>query len=204
MVRRWFLAFAFTTGAIISSAIDPSVSRAQIPGGGGTAPAATPLLTVTAQETIVLQPVAVQMRVAFRAEGRKSEEALKSLSEHCRSAETMLSDLGRPGGSYKWTIATLSSTVPFVDNPETARQWLRRQAAQMQVNNPQMRGKLREMLLQEEEEMDGESDPLPNIHAANCRLIAEWPIADNKEDTKLDGVVNFVANLRREIGRAHV
>jgi hypothetical protein len=70
---------------------------------------------------------------------------------------------------------------------------MRRQAAQMQVNNPQMRGRLREMLLQEEEELDGDSEPLPLIHAASNRLVAEWPIT---KDT-LDSSIEFGAKLRR-------
>jgi hypothetical protein len=70
---------------------------------------------------------------------------------------------------------------------------MRRQAAQMQVNNPQMKGRLREMLLQEEEELDGESEPLPMIHSASNRLIAEWPIADSNLDSRAE----FGANLRR-------
>lgn len=155
--------------------------------------AGPPMLTVSAQESVTLEPVSIQLRVPFRVEGREGEQAITALREHRKSVEKLLSDLGRSDGVYRWTMPILTNTVPFVDNPESARVWMRRQAAQMQVNNPQMRGRLREMLLQEEEELDGDSEPLPLIHAASNRLVAEWPIT---KDT-LDSSIEFGAKLRR-------
>jgi uncharacterized protein YggE len=170
-----------------------SMCLAQNSGATIGAASGAPLLSVSAQESVSLQPVAVQLRVPFRVEGREGEEAISALREHRKTVEKLLGELGRTDGSYRWTMPILSNTVPFVENPESARQWMRRQAAQMQVNNPQMRGRLREMLLQEEEELDGDSEPLPFIHAATNRLVAEWPIT---EET-LDGSIEFGAKLRR-------
>jgi hypothetical protein len=128
-----------------------------------------------------------------RLREREGEEAIGSLRDHRKTVEKLLNELGRSDGSYRWTMPILTNTVPFVENPESARQWMRRQAAQMQVNNPQMRGRLREMLLQEEEELDGDSEPLPSIHAATNRLIAEWPMTEEN----LDVSIEFGAKLRR-------
>ncbi|MEK0426238.1 MAG: hypothetical protein RJB11_2329 [Planctomycetota bacterium] len=173
--------------------VGTSMCSAQTSGASSGAVASAPLLSVSAQESVTLQPVAVQLRVPFRVEGRQGEEAIASIREHRKTVEKLLGELGRTDGTYRWTMPILTNTVPFVENPESARQWMRRQAAQMQVNNPQMRGRLREMLLQEEEELDGDSEPLPFIHAATNRLVAEWPIT---EET-LDGSIEFGAKLRR-------
>jgi len=189
VLRTWLLAslaLAFGTTVI-------EVSLAQTSGGSVAGVTTGPLLTVSAQEAVTLQPVAIQLRVPFRVEGREGEEAIGSLRDHRKTVEKLLSELGRSDGTYRWTMPILTNTVPFVENPESARQWMRRQAAQMQVNNPQMRGRLREMLLQEEEELDGDSDPLPSIHAATNRLIAEWPMTEEN----LDVSIEFGAKLRR-------
>jgi uncharacterized protein YggE len=160
---------------------------------------AAPLLTVTAQESVTLKPIAIQMRTTFRAEDRTAADAVTKLQDHCQSAQKMLIDLaqtaniGEGKSNFQWNLPVLGQSVPFVDNPETAKQWLRRQAAQMQVNNPQMRGKLREMLLQEEEDLDGEADPLPLVHTASKRLVAEWAINPDQ----LDAAVEFGAKLRQ-------
>jgi uncharacterized protein YggE len=173
--------------------LGPSIGLAQSTGAFIPASQGPPLLSVSAQESITLQPVAIQLRAAFRVEDREAQQAVVALREHRATVEKALAELGRSDGAYRWTVPVLNHTVPFVENPESARMWMRRQAAQMQVNNPQMKGRLREMLLQEEEELDGESEPLPMIHSASNRLIAEWPIADSN----LDSSAEFGAKLRR-------
>jgi hypothetical protein len=177
----------------ILGAWGPSIGLAQSTGAFIPASQGPPLLSVSAQESITLQPVAIQLRAAFRVEDREAQQAVVALREHRATVEKSLAELGRSDGAYRWTVPVLNHTVPFVENPESARMWMRRQAAQMQVNNPQMKGRLREMLLQEEEELDGESEPLPMIHSASNRLIAEWPIADSN----LDSSAEFGAKLRR-------
>lgn len=152
-----------------------------------------PLLSVSAQESVTLEPIAIELRSTFRVEAREPQEAIAALKEHRKTVEKFLEELGRSDGQYRWTTPILSNAVPFVDNPDSARQWMRRQAAQMQVNNPQMRGRLREMLLQEEEELDGDSEPLPLIHVASNRLIAQWPVTQEN----LDGSIEFGAKLRQ-------
>lgn len=178
---------------VVFSSYGASIGWSQTAGGSAGANQGAPLLSVSAQEAVTLDPVAIQLRVPFRVEGREAEDAVASLREHRKTAEKLLAELGRTDGNYRWSMPILSNTVPFVENPDSARQWMRRQAAQMQVNNPQMRGRLREMLLQEEEELDGDSEPLPFIHAATNRLIAEWPISPEN----LDASVEFGAKLRR-------
>jgi len=179
--------------AVVLGMSGTSIGLAQTAGGSPGVNQGSPLLSVSAQESVSLQPVAIQLRVPFRVEGREGEDAIGALREHRKTVEKLLAELGRTDGSYRWSTPILSNTVPFVENPESARQWMRRQAAQMQVNNPQMRGRLREMLLQEEEELDGDSEPLPLIHAATNRLVAEWPISEEN----LDASVEFGAKLRR-------
>jgi len=177
----------------LSGILGTSMCLAQSASTLPNASSSAPLLSVSAQEAVTLEPVAIQLRYPFRVEGRESEEAIAAIREHRKTVEKLLDQLGRTDGQYRWTMPILTNTVPFVDNPDSARQWMRRQAAQMQVNNPQMRGRLREMLLQEEEELDGDAEPLPFIHAATNRLVAQWPIT---EET-LDGSIEFGAKLRR-------
>jgi len=189
VLRKYLLAVLALAFSLFGSQM--LMAQSTIPAVG--APAGSPLLTVAAQESVTLQPIAIQLRAPFRVEGREGDEAIASLREHRKTVEKLLGELGRTDGNYRWTMPILTNTVPFVDNPESARQWMRRQAAQMQVNNPQMRGRLREMLLQEEEELDGDSEPLPFIHAATNRLVAEWPI----DEKNLDESTEFGAKLRR-------
>jgi len=177
-----------------------SLTFGQAPNTASTStPASQPLLTVTAQESVALQPVAIQLRTTFRSEDRTAAQAVSKLQAHCNEAQKILieaataSNLREDQSSFRWNLPVLGQSVPFVDNPESARMWLRRQAAQMQVNNPQMRGKLREMLLQEEEELDGESEPLPYVQTATKRLVAEWAI----DPSQLDAAVEFGAKLKQ-------
>ncbi len=177
-----------------------SLALGQTPNAASaTSPTPQPLLTVTAQESVTLQPVAIQLRTTFRSEDRTAAQAVSKLQTHCTEAQKILVDaaaaanLREDQSSFRWNLPVLSQSVPFVENPESARMWLRRQAAQMQVNNPQMRGKLREMLLQEEEELDGESEPLPFVQTATKRLVAEWTINPDQ----LDAAVEFGAKLKQ-------
>jgi uncharacterized protein YggE len=177
-----------------------SLTLGQTPNATSTpSPTAQPLLTVTAQESVTLQPVAIQLRTMFRSEDRTAAQAVSKLQTHCTEAQKILieaataSNLREDQSTFRWNLPVLGQSVPFVDNPESARMWLRRQAAQMQVNNPQMRGKLREMLLQEEEELDGESEPLPFVQTATKRLVAEWTINPDQ----LDAAVEFGAKLKQ-------
>lgn len=198
MLRNWWLfaTLALAQGSLAIGTVGTmgtSIGLGQSTGNSVPVAQGPALLSVTAQEAIVLQPVAIQLRAVFRVEDREAEQAVVALREHRVKVEKSLAELGSIGGSYRWTMPVLNHTVPFVENAESARMWMRRQAAQMQVNNPQMKGRLREMLLQEEEELDGQSEPLPMIHAASNRLIAEWPITD----PNLDSSVEFGAKLRQ-------
>ena len=197
VLRNWLFALLSVAQRVLSVGIlvafGASMGLAQSTGTSMPASQGAPLLSVSAQESITLQPVAIQLRAAFRVEDREAQQAVVALREHRATVEKSLAELGRSDGAYRWTVPVLNHTVPFVENPESARMWMRRQAAQMQVNNPQMKGRLREMLLQEEEELDGESEPLPMIHSASNRLIAEWPITDSN----LDSSAEFGAKLRR-------
>lgn len=66
-----------------------SMCLAQNSGATIGAASGAPLLSVSAQESVSLQPVAVQLRVPFRVEGREGEEAISALREHRKTVEKL-------------------------------------------------------------------------------------------------------------------
>ncbi|MFN7625560.1 MAG: hypothetical protein ACK5PZ_01945, partial [Pirellula sp.] len=142
----------------IAGGLNLEVGHAQLPGSVQSVEVGrTPGISITVQEPIAMQPQLIQLKLPFKVESRDAEDALANLKEHLGKVEQECLRLGAAKESIRFSSPVIGTITPGVDNLEMAKQALKRQAAQMQANNPNMRGKLRSMLMGDEEE-DSEGD----------------------------------------------
>ncbi|MFN7736202.1 MAG: SIMPL domain-containing protein [Pirellula sp.] len=169
----------------IAGGLNLEVGHAQLPGSVQSVEVGrTPGISITVQEPIAMQPQLIQLKLPFKVESRDAEDALANLKEHLGKVEQECLRLGAAKESIRFSSPVIGTITPGVDNLEMAKQALKRQAAQMQANNPNMRGKLRSMLMGDEEE-DSEGDEegvLPFFYTASSKLTAEWKLPNGMDD----------------------
>ena len=169
----------------IAGGLNSTVGHAQLPGSVQSVEVGrTPGISITVQESIALQPQLIQLQLPFKVESRDAEDALAKLKEHLGKVEQECLRLGAAKESIRFTAPVIGTLTPGVDNLELAKQAMKRQAAQMQANNPNMRGKLRSMLMGDEEEgtEEDEEGELPFFYTASSKLTAEWKLPNGMDD----------------------
>jgi uncharacterized protein YggE len=169
----------------IAGGLNSTVGHAQLPGSVQSVEVSrTPGISITVQEPIAMQPKLIQLKLPFKVESRDAEDALAKLKEHLGKVEQECVRLGAEKESIRFTAPVIGTLTPGVDNLEMAKQAMKRQAAQMQANNPNMRGKLRSMLMGDEEEgtEEDEEGELPFFYTASSKLTAEWKLPNGMDD----------------------
>lgn len=169
----------------LSVGLSGLVATAQQPGSVQSVEVArTPGISITVQETISMQPQLIQLKLPFKVESRDAEDALAKLKEHLGKVEQECVRLGAAKESIRFTSPVIGTITPGVDNLEMAKQAMKRQAAQMQANNPNMRGKLRSMLMGDDEEgaEENEEEELPFFYTASSKMTAEWKLPNGMDD----------------------
>jgi uncharacterized protein YggE len=148
---------------------------------------AQPGVTVTASETIQLEPSVIRLRLRMAIEGRDGKTALDTLHDHQQRVEKELVFLGATKEAIEFSEANVIVEIPGVVNFEQARKSSQQQMAQMRNMNPQMK------MAGGDEEIS-EAD-LPHIHTARSWVKADWAITSPIDDkTRI-----LPSNLKRQV-----
>ncbi|MEQ1826124.1 MAG: hypothetical protein ABL921_09260 [Pirellula sp.] len=133
-------------------------------------------IAIAGVHEVVLVPDKLRLMLLIKIESRDGKRALQSLTEHQQRVTKELEAMGAVAGSIEMTKPIISVGVPGVDDPEAARKRAKQQAAQLR--NINIRGRA------QADEVDDESE-LPLVYTASTRLVAEWRLSKEDEESNL-------------------